>query len=151
MTPFNHEVAEQLRKISRLLVEQNANPFRSRAYINAAYTVENLPNNVDQLIQDKGIKGLIDLPTIGVGIARSIYEYAAMGRITRLNNLRGTSDPVRLFQSITTVGQLRFNSKVTDPRDAEINKKLSHEFKNWERKIFVLALRRSSFLNHNIH
>jgi hypothetical protein len=104
MTPFNHDVAEQLRKISTLLVEQNANAFRSRAYLNAAYTVENLPENVDQLIQDKGIKGLIDLPTIGVGIARSIYEYVAMGYMTRLENLQGASDPVALFQSIPSVG-----------------------------------------------
>jgi hypothetical protein len=104
MTQFNHEVAEQLRKIATLLVEQNASSFRSRAYINAAYTVENLQENVDLLIQDKGIKGLIDLPAIGVGIARSIYEYAAMGRMTRLDELQGISDPVRLFQSIPTVG-----------------------------------------------
>ncbi len=106
MIPLNQEVAEQLRKISALLVEQNANPFRSRAYLNAAYTVENLPENVDRLIQDKGIKGLIDLPAIGVGIARSIYEYVATGHMTRLENLQGASDPVALFQSIPTVGEV---------------------------------------------
>lgn len=60
MTPLSNEVAEELRKIVMLLVEQNANSFRSSTYINAAYTVENLPKNIDHLIQDKGIKGLVD-------------------------------------------------------------------------------------------
>lgn len=106
MTPFNHEVAEQLRKISNLLVAQNANPFRARAYINAAYTLENLPVDIEGIIQDKGIKGLIELPAIGAGIARSIYEYVATGRMTRLENLQGVSDPVGLFQTIPTVGNL---------------------------------------------
>ena len=105
MHAFNREVAEQLRKISTLLVEQNANPFRSRAYANAADTIENLPQSVDLLVEDKGIDGLIDLPTIGTGIARSIYEYVAVGRMSRLESLQGVSDPVALFQSIPTVGK----------------------------------------------
>jgi putative hydrolase len=104
MTTFNHEVGEKLREIAALLEAQHANPFRSRAYHNAANTLENLPDDVSELVQAKGIKGLIDLPAIGAGIARSIYEYVAIGRMTRLENLKGGSDPVGLFQSIPTVG-----------------------------------------------
>jgi len=104
MTKFNHEVGEKLREIAALLEAQHANPFRSRAYHNAASTLENLPDDVSELVQAKGIKGLIDLPAIGAGIARSIYEYVAIGRMTRLENLKGGSDPVGLFQSIPTVG-----------------------------------------------
>ena len=106
MTPFNHEVAEELRKIADLLVAQNANPFRPRAYLNAANTLDNLPTDIDQIMQDKGLKGLTDLPAIGAGIAQSIYEYIAIGRMTRLENLQGISDPVQLFQSIPTVGKV---------------------------------------------
>jgi len=104
MTTFNHEVGEKLREIAALLEAQHANPFRSRAYHNAANTLENLPDDVSELVQAKGIKGLIDLPAIGAGIARSIYEYVAIGRMTRLENLKGGSDPAGLFQSIPTVG-----------------------------------------------
>jgi len=105
MTTFNHEVSEKLREIAALLEAQHANPFRSRAYLNAANTLDNLPGDVDELIQAEGIKGLTDLPAIGAGIARSIYEFNATGRMTRLENLQGESDPVGLFQSIPTVGR----------------------------------------------
>ena len=104
MTAFNHEVGEKLREIAALLVAQHANPFRSRAYYHAADTLDNLPEDIDKLVQARGIKGLTDLPAIGAGIARSIYEYVAIGRMTRLENLKGGSDPVALFQSIPTVG-----------------------------------------------
>jgi hypothetical protein len=105
MTTINHEAGRKLREIAALLEAQHANPFRSRAYLNAANTLDNLAEDVNQLIQDEGIKGLTDLPAIGAGIARSIYEYAATGRMTRLENLQGESDPIGLFQSIPTVGR----------------------------------------------
>jgi len=105
MTTFNHEVGEKLREIASLLEAQHANPFRSRAYLNAANTLDTLRGDVGELIQAEGIKGLIDLPAIGAGIARSIYEYNATGRMTRLQSLLGESDPVGLFQAIPTVGR----------------------------------------------
>ena len=105
MTVFNHEIAEKLRDIAYLLEAQHANPFRSRAYQNAANTVDQLEHDVKKLVQENGINSLISLPTIGAGIAQSIYEYVAIGRMTRLEKLKGTSDPVALFQSIPTVGK----------------------------------------------
>jgi len=104
MTTFNREVGDKLREVAALLQAQHANPFRSRAYLNAANTLDSLSLDVDKLVQAKGIKGLTDLPGIGVGIARSIYEYVAIGRMTRLENLKGGSDPVSLFETIPTVG-----------------------------------------------
>ncbi len=105
MTAFNHEVSEKLREIAMLLQMQHANPFRAQAYLNAANTLDNLNEDVEELVQTKGFTGLTELPTIGPGIAQSIYEYVAMGRISRLENLKGESDPVAFLQSIPTVGQ----------------------------------------------
>ncbi|MCP4391150.1 MAG: DNA-binding protein, partial [Gammaproteobacteria bacterium] len=105
MQAFNHEVATRLREIAELLSAQQANPFRVNAYRHAADTLDNLGQNVAELMQAKGIKGLIALPGIGEGIAHSIYEYVATGRMSRLENLRGASDPVALFRSIPTVGR----------------------------------------------
>lgn len=102
---YNHEVAEKLREIATLLEAQHANPFRFRAYLNAARTVDDLSRDIRLLVQDKGIKGLTALPAIGSGIARSIYEYIAIGRISRLENLKGETDPISLFQSIPGVGR----------------------------------------------
>lgn len=104
MTAFNHEVSEKLREIAALLKIQHANHFRYQAYLNAANTLDNLAEDVAELVQNKGMLGLTELPTIGSGIAQSIYEYVATGRMNRLENLQGESDPVRLFQSIPTVG-----------------------------------------------
>ena len=105
MQTFNHEVATKLREIGQLLRAQQANPFRVNAYLHAADTLDNLGRNVAELMQAKGIKGLVALPGIGEGIARSIYEYVATGRMSRLENLKGASDPVALFRSIPTVGR----------------------------------------------
>ena len=106
MTDFNKATAKKLREIAQLLEAQHANPFRSRAYLNAANTLENLNTDLRDILQDKGLKGLIDLPAIGAGIARSIYEYIAIGRMTRLESLQGGSDPVHLLESIPTIGKV---------------------------------------------
>ena len=106
MQAFNHEVATKLREIARLLRTQQANPFRVNAYLHTADTLDNLGKNVAELMQAKGIEGLIALPGIGEGIARSIYEYVATRRMSRLENLRGAADPVELFRSIPTVGRV---------------------------------------------
>jgi putative hydrolase len=106
MQAFNHEVATKLREIAQLLRVQQANPFRINAYLHAADTLDNLGRNVAELMQAKGIKGLVALPGIGEGIAHSIYEYVATGRMSRLENLRGAADPVALFRSIPTVGRV---------------------------------------------
>jgi len=104
MQALNHELASQLREIAQLLRSQNANHFRVNAYLHAADTLDNLEQDVAGLIQSTGIEGLVALPGIGEGIARSIYEYVATGRMSRLQNLRGASDPEALFRSIPTVG-----------------------------------------------
>ena len=102
---LNHEIASKLRDIAELLKTQKANPFRVNAYRHAADTLDILPRDVDRLIQAEGIEGLVALPGIGEGIARSIYEYVATGRMSRLENLKGTADPVELFRTIPTVGR----------------------------------------------
>ncbi len=105
MQAYNHEVAKNLREIAALLKAQQANPFRINAYLHAADTLDNMPQNIADLMQAKGIKGLVALPGIGEGIARSIYEYIATGRMSRLENLKGAADPVALFREIPTVGR----------------------------------------------
>ena len=77
MQAFNHEVATRLRETARLLRAQKANPFRVNAYLHAADTLDHLEQDVAELMRQKGVDGLVALPAIGEGIARSIYEYIA--------------------------------------------------------------------------
>ncbi|MEJ2344963.1 MAG: helix-hairpin-helix domain-containing protein [Gammaproteobacteria bacterium] len=102
--PLNDETADQLRQIADLLEQQGANPFRVNAYRRGAATVDGLDVDVRQLLEQGGLAALTQLPKIGEGIARAIYEIAATGRCSRLERLRGQLDPEHLFQTIPGVG-----------------------------------------------
>lgn len=101
---INQEIADKLLEIATLLEVQGANPYRVSAYRNAASVVARLPQPVSEIVARRDFQGLIDLPGIGEGIARSIYEYVAMGRMSRLESLQGGHDPVALFESIPGIG-----------------------------------------------
>ena len=101
---LNHTIAGKLREIADLLEQQGANHFRVQAYRRAAGTVDALGEDLQSLFERAGIAGLEELPGIGRGIARTLYEMLALGRSSRLENLRGELDPVHLFQTIPGVG-----------------------------------------------
>ena len=101
---MNEEIANKLREIADLLENQDANFFRINAYRRAANTIESLNDSIDKIVKKKGIAGLTSLHGIGEGIARSIYEYVATGKMTRLETLHGENDPISLFKQIPGVG-----------------------------------------------
>lgn len=100
----NNDISDKLREIAELLAEQNANPFRVNAYRRAASVIDELQAPLTTLVEDKGFQGLLDLPAIGEGIARSIYEYIVTGRMSRLETLRAGHDPIALFEQVPGVG-----------------------------------------------
>lgn len=101
----NKEIAERLSEIAGLLEAQGANPFRVNAYRGAVTTVLALSDPVTDIVERRGLLGLTELPGIGEGIARAIYEYVATGRMSRLESLRGGGqDPVALFEKIPGIG-----------------------------------------------
>jgi hypothetical protein len=101
----NAAVAQMLREMAGLLEAQgDPNPFRSAAYRRAADTVAASPVAVVELFEREGLPALDALPGIGPGIAAAIAEFAHTGRWTRLDRLRGTSDPQALLRTIPGVG-----------------------------------------------
>lgn len=96
----NREIAEQLRQAADLLQQQEANPFRVGAHRRARDTVVHLDQDIRDIALREGMDGLVELPHIGKGIARSIYELVTTGRWSQLERLRGTLDSVKLFQTI---------------------------------------------------
>lgn len=100
----NKDIAEKLQEIAKLLDEQGANPFRRNAYLRAAVTLEELDKPITDIIRDQGSAGLVDLPGIGEGIARSIIEYVNLGRMSRLDSLKAGHDPIALFEQIPGIG-----------------------------------------------
>jgi putative hydrolase len=101
---LNQQVAMKLAQAADLLEQQGANPFRISAYRRASETVSRLPQDIGELTETGGSAGLIELPNIGKGIASAIQELVTTGRWAQLERLRGTLDPVHLFQSVPGIG-----------------------------------------------
>jgi DNA polymerase (family 10) len=83
----NAEVARLFREVADILELQGANAFRVRAYQNAARTVEELPQPVEELVPGNG-KRLTDLPGIGEDLAGKIGEIVRTGTLDTLRELR---------------------------------------------------------------
>jgi predicted flap endonuclease-1-like 5' DNA nuclease len=100
----NADVARRLEEAGTLLEQQQASPFRVRAYQNAAAAVRAQPVSVDQLYRDGGLEELERIPGVGQSIARAIREVLLTGRLSMLERLRGESDPVHLFATVPGIG-----------------------------------------------
>jgi DNA polymerase (family 10) len=83
--PGNGKIAAVLDQIADLLEIEDDNPFRIRAYRNAARTVRDLGAPVVDRIEAG--EDLTQLPSIGRDIASLIDEYVRTGRVERLETL----------------------------------------------------------------
>lgn len=101
---WNRWIAARLHDASGLLEQQGANPFRVNAYYRAAETLEALDTDVRLIHANEGAAGLIALPNIGRSIATAIVEILQTGRWLQLERLRGSLDPVKLYQTIPGIG-----------------------------------------------
>ncbi|HKI57317.1 MAG TPA: helix-hairpin-helix domain-containing protein [Trueperaceae bacterium] len=101
----NDALARRLDDVAALLEEQRANPFRVRAYRNAADALRQLDSPVASIYRDQGIAGLEELPGIGESIARSLRALLTTGRLPMLERLRGASDPEELLMSVPGIGR----------------------------------------------
>jgi len=101
---LNEQVAERLRQAADLLAEQQANPFRVRAYRRAADAIAGLPEELADFVSKHGIEGLEALPGIGPSLAAAIAEMVRTGRWVQLERLRGAAEPEKLFCSIPGIG-----------------------------------------------
>lgn len=104
MSATNQVLAERLREAADLLEQQGANPFRVRAYREAAQAVATHPDDLREIYERGGIEALDALPGVGSRIATAIAEMLRTGRWAQLERLRGTLDPERLFRAAPGVG-----------------------------------------------
>jgi DNA polymerase (family 10) len=79
------QIAEALQDIATLLELKDENPFKIRAYANAARSIETFGGNIPDL-QDA--EALAKIPGIGKSIAEKIKELAGTGSIKFLEELR---------------------------------------------------------------
>src|SRR2546423_12186519 len=88
----NAEIARLLGEVADLLEISAGNPFKVRAYRNAARTVADHPDPVAQLIKEEAFD-LTDLPGIGGGIAKEITALLETGALPQRQQLVATIPP----------------------------------------------------------
>lgn len=81
----NREMSRQMEEVADLLEIQGANPFRVRAWRNAAGTVDDLSRSVVDMV--RGGEDLTTLPGVGTDIAVALEEMAREGRFSRLEEV----------------------------------------------------------------
>jgi len=85
-TMTNAEAADKFDQIADLLEFQGANPFRVRAYRNAARTIRDLTEPVAQIVGDPE-RQLTDIEGIGKDLAQKIAELVETGSLPMLDEL----------------------------------------------------------------
>jgi DNA polymerase (family X) len=94
------EIATVLEEVAALLELKGENPFKIRAYTNAARSLETFGGNISNL-QDE--EGLSKIPGIGKSIAEKIKELAATGSLKYLEELR-TAFPAAILELFSISG-----------------------------------------------
>ena len=94
------EIAAVLEEVAALLELKGENPFKIRAYTNAARSLETFGGNISNL-QDE--EALSKIPGIGKSIAEKIKELAATGSLKYLEELR-TEFPAAILELFSISG-----------------------------------------------
>jgi hypothetical protein len=100
----NEQIAAVLDEAGRLLEAQGANPYRVRAYHNAADTIRGLDRAIVDIAETEGLAGLMALPAIGRSLAHSLVHVAHSGQLPLLERLRGENTPERIFTTVADIG-----------------------------------------------
>ncbi|MFW6130429.1 MAG: DNA polymerase/3'-5' exonuclease PolX [Atribacterota bacterium] len=83
----NQEIAKILYEISEYLEMQDVQ-FKPRAYEKAAHSIEALEESIFHIYEQKGIKGLDQIPAVGKGMAEKIEELIKTGHLKYYEKLK---------------------------------------------------------------
>lgn len=86
MTVYNREIAALFEELADLLEIEDANPFRVRAYRNAAQTIHGYGSEMSQLIKQG--EDLSKLPAIGKDLAEKIQTIVKTGKLPLLEEVK---------------------------------------------------------------
>jgi DNA polymerase (family 10) len=62
--------------------------FRARAYYRAADVIASMPENVADIYKNNGVKGLLEIPSVGKAIAAKIEELVKTGKVRALEEMK---------------------------------------------------------------
>lgn len=98
---YNSDIVDIFTRVADLLEIEGANPFRVRAYRNAARSVGGLSRSVGDILDDG--EDLTEIPGIGEDLATKIEEIIQTGSLKQLEELTGRT-PVDLSQMLEISG-----------------------------------------------
>ncbi len=86
---MNQKLAEIFYEIADILEIKKVN-WKPQAYRKAARSIENLGEDVKEIYESKGEKGLEEIPGVGEAIVKKIVEYIKTGKVHHLEELKKT-------------------------------------------------------------
>jgi DNA polymerase (family X) len=148
MPVHNAEIAERFNRLADLLEVEGANPFRIRAYRNAARTIASMAQNVAGLLASG--KDLSELPGIGEAIAEKIQTIVETGRLPQLEEVEArTPAALSELMKIEGLGPKRVKTlyrqlHIRTPEDLERAARSGkiHELEGFGKKTEALILQR---------
>ena len=87
MERTKQEITEILDELALLLEMKGENPFKSRAYANAARSLEALDEDLEQVVREGR---LATIKGVGEAISKKIEELAATGQLRYYHDLKAT-------------------------------------------------------------
>jgi DNA polymerase (family 10) len=123
MSIHNSEIADTFEKLADLLEIENANPFRVRAYRNAALTIRGHARSMAELVAEG--EDLSKLPAVGKDLAAKIHTLVKTGELPALKQAEArTPGALRLMLKIDGLGPKRVRTlhqvlKIRSLRDLE--------------------------------
>src|SRR3990172_13439367 len=88
----NRDIAAAFDEVADLLEFQDANPFRVRAYRNAARRIGDFPEPLAAIVEDP-TRSVTDIEGIGKDLAEKIDELVKSGKLAMLDELRSQVPP----------------------------------------------------------
>lgn len=85
-----HDLSRIFNEIGLLLELKGENPFKTRAYYNAARTIENLTEDLAEIIEEGRVS---ELPGFGAALIKKVEEWSRTGTIEYYENLKDTTPP----------------------------------------------------------
>ena len=84
---LNYDLAQIFYEIADFLDIEGV-AWKPQAYRKAARTIENLQEDVEEIYNEKGIKGLLEIEGIGQALAEKIEEYIHTGELKDYSKLK---------------------------------------------------------------
>src|SRR5438045_147627 len=79
----NYIIADQLSLLAKLMDIHGENPFKSKSYSSAAFSIEKLPENIAQLPHEKIFK----IKGIGESVGKKVIEILDTGELQQLKEI----------------------------------------------------------------